>query len=165
MIKTCEKLGIIASRPYITFMHFSFCDALMLQVHDQMMIDMFMRPLLFLVLWSFYGSMIKKGCSETTWQSSSFWNLNLTLRSPIPYASGGNSSRMECHWILVSSRSVWTCSAIGFSFVSSSPINGCHVSLWSVITNGQLMAVYCSNPLIWELYMNTYMLSYPLSCL
>ena len=58
MIKTYEELGIIASRPYITFMHFSFCDALMLQVHDQMMINMFLRPLL---LWLDD----EKGCSET----------------------------------------------------------------------------------------------------
>ena len=45
--KTCEKLGIITSRPYITFSILCY-DALMLQVHDQMMIDMFLRPLLLL---------------------------------------------------------------------------------------------------------------------
>ena len=50
MIKTCEELGIISSRPYITFSSLLCYDALMLQVHDQMMIDMFLRPLLLLVL-------------------------------------------------------------------------------------------------------------------
>ena len=44
--RTCEKLGIISSRPYITFSSLLCYDALMLQVHDQMMIDMFLRPLL-----------------------------------------------------------------------------------------------------------------------
>ena len=47
--RTCEKLGIISSRPYITF-SFLLCYDLMLQVHDQMMIDMFLRPLLLLLL-------------------------------------------------------------------------------------------------------------------
>ena len=48
--RTCEELGIISSRPYITFSSLLCYDALMLQVHDQMMIDMFLRPLLLLLL-------------------------------------------------------------------------------------------------------------------
>ena len=48
--RTCEELGIISSCPYITFSSLLCYDALMLQVHDQMMIDMFLRPLLLLLL-------------------------------------------------------------------------------------------------------------------
>ena len=48
--RTCEKLGIISGRPYITFSSLLCYDALMLQVHDQMMIGMFLRPLLLLLL-------------------------------------------------------------------------------------------------------------------
>ena len=48
--RTCEELGIISSRPYITFSSLLCYDALMLQVQDQMMIDMFLRPLLLLLL-------------------------------------------------------------------------------------------------------------------
>ena len=48
--RTCEELGIISSRPYITFSSLLCYDALMLQVYDQMMIDMFLRPLLLLLL-------------------------------------------------------------------------------------------------------------------
>ena len=47
--RTCEELGIISSCPYITFSSLFCYDALMLQVHDQMMIDMFLRPLLLLL--------------------------------------------------------------------------------------------------------------------
>ena len=47
--RTYEELGIISSRPYITFSLLCY-DTLMLQVHDQMMIDMFLRPLLLLLL-------------------------------------------------------------------------------------------------------------------
>jgi hypothetical protein len=103
--------------------------------------------------------MIKKGVVRQHDNQVFFEIWIWPYTSPRPKASGGSSSRMECHWILISSRSFWPSSAIGFSFVSSSPINDCHVSLWSVITNRRWMAVYCSNPLIWELYMNIYMLS------
>jgi hypothetical protein len=48
--RTCEELGIISSRPYITFSSLLCYDALMLQVYDQMMIDMILRPLLLLLL-------------------------------------------------------------------------------------------------------------------
>ena len=48
--RTCEELGIISSRPYITFSSLLCYNALMLQVHDQMMIDMFLRPLPLLLL-------------------------------------------------------------------------------------------------------------------
>ena len=48
--RTWEELGIITNRPYITFSSLLCYDALMLQVHDQMMIDMFLRPLLLLLL-------------------------------------------------------------------------------------------------------------------
>ena len=52
--RTCEELGIISSRPYITFSSLLYYDALMLQVQDQMMIDMFLRPLLLLLLVFWY---------------------------------------------------------------------------------------------------------------
>ena len=52
--RTCEEIGIITSRPYITFSSILCYDALMLQVHDQMMIDMFLRPLLLLLLVFWY---------------------------------------------------------------------------------------------------------------
>ena len=48
--RTSEELGIISSRPYITFSSLLCYDALMLQVQDQMMIDMFLRPLPLLLL-------------------------------------------------------------------------------------------------------------------
>jgi hypothetical protein len=48
--RTCEELDIISSRPYITFSSLLCYDALMLQVYDQMMIDMILRPLLLLLL-------------------------------------------------------------------------------------------------------------------
>ena len=51
--RTCEELDIISRCPYITFS--LLCnDALMLQVHDQMMIDMFLRPLLLLLFIFWY---------------------------------------------------------------------------------------------------------------
>ena len=52
--RTCEELGIISSRPYITFSSLLCYDATMLKVYDQMMINMFLRPLfccLPLLLW------------------------------------------------------------------------------------------------------------------
>ena len=49
-------------------------DAFMIQVLDQMMTDMFLRPLLLLLV---------------------FFNLLLFYRTPSPYASGGNSSRID----------------------------------------------------------------------
>ena len=52
--RTCEQLGIISSRPYITFFSLLCYDAMMLQVHDQMMIDLFLRPLLLLLLVFWY---------------------------------------------------------------------------------------------------------------
>ena len=48
--RTCEELRIISSHPYITFSSLLCYDALMLQVQDQMMIGMFLRPLLLLLL-------------------------------------------------------------------------------------------------------------------
>ena len=48
--RNCEELSIITNRPYITFSFLLCYDALMLQVHDQMMIGMFLRPLLLLLL-------------------------------------------------------------------------------------------------------------------
>ena len=51
--RTYEELGIITSRPYITFSIMCY-DALMLQVHDQMMSDMFLGTLLLLLLIFWY---------------------------------------------------------------------------------------------------------------
>ena len=53
--RTCEELGIISSRSYITFSSLLYYDALMLQVQDQMMIDMFLRPLPLLLLFFIYN--------------------------------------------------------------------------------------------------------------
>ena len=52
--RTCEELGIISSHPYITLSSLLCYDALMLQVQDQMMIDMFLRPLLLLLVFLIY---------------------------------------------------------------------------------------------------------------
>ena len=52
--RTYEELGIISSCPYITFSSLRCYDTLMLQVHDQMMIDMFLKPLLVLLLVFWY---------------------------------------------------------------------------------------------------------------
>ena len=52
--RTCEELVIISSRPYIAFSSLLCYDALMLQVQDQMMIDMFLRPLPLLLLFFWY---------------------------------------------------------------------------------------------------------------
>ena len=57
--RTCEELGIISSRPYITFSSLLCYDALMLQVQDQMMIDMFLRPLPLLLLVFLYCCFIE----------------------------------------------------------------------------------------------------------
>ena len=57
--RTYEELGIISSRPYITFSSLLCYDTLMLQVHDQMMIDMFLRPLLLLLVFLIYCCFIR----------------------------------------------------------------------------------------------------------
>jgi hypothetical protein len=85
---------------------------LMLQVHDQMMIDMFLRPLLPLLL-GFFGYIV----------------IQLVCCSMI---QKGVVRQQDSQWVFLS------------------PINDCHVSLWSMITNVRRMAVLSSNPLIWE---------------
>jgi len=43
-------LTSLPATPIVPYLLFSSFDALMLQVHDQMMLDMFLRPLLLLLL-------------------------------------------------------------------------------------------------------------------
>jgi len=82
----------------------------MLQVHDQMMIDMVLRPLL-LVLLVFFQNYLLDDTKGVVRQHDS----QIPIAFPRPKASGGNSSRMECHWILASPIGFRSCSANGFS--------------------------------------------------
>ena len=68
----------------------------MLQVHDQMMIGMVLRPLLLVLL--FFQNFLLDDTKGVVRQHDS----QIPIASPRPKASGGNSSRMECHCILSS---------------------------------------------------------------
>ena len=82
----------------------------MLQVHDQMMIDMVLRPLL-LVLLVFFQNFLLDDTKGVVRQHDS----QIPIASPRPKASRGNSSRMECHWILASPEVFGLVVQMGFS--------------------------------------------------
>jgi hypothetical protein len=84
--RTCEELGFITSRPYITFASLFLCyDALMLLVHDQMMSDKFLRLLLLSSLFSsllyyyYYYSLLFSSLLLLLYYSILVWSCSTLL--------------------------------------------------------------------------------------
>ena len=140
--RTCEELDIIISRPYITFSHFS----IMMSLCSKFMIKWWLTYFWGLYFYSFCDLLL----------SSIFWNLKLKFEFEF------GLSRMECHCILVSSKSFWPCSVIGFSFLSSSTINDCHVILSSHLILESWHAQFTILLLLYYLYYSSPLLSSPL---
>ena len=75
--RTCEELGIITSRPYITFSSLLCYDALMLQIHDQELIRNLASLAAAPTLPSPLFSVMMLWCSKfmIKWWLTCFWGL------------------------------------------------------------------------------------------